>query len=213
MTSPLAGVAPPGPLLPAGSPRIVGIVNITADSFSDGGRYLDPAAALEHARSLRAEGADVIELGPAASHPGSAPVSAAEEQRRLAPVLERLAADGTPVSVDSSRPETQRFAIAAGAAYLNDIHGFSDPGMYPVLAASQCRLIVMHAVQPAGTATQVVTDPARSGTGSAGSSPGGWRRCRPPASAETGSSSTRGSATSLAALPGPRWRPWRESGS
>jgi dihydropteroate synthase type 2 len=160
MSSPAPGAVRPGPLIPAGSPRIVGIVNITEDSFSDGGRYLDPAAALAHARRLRADGADVIELGPAASHPGSAPVSAAEERRRLAPVLERLAADGIPVSVDSSRPETQRFAISAGAACLNDVHGFGDPGLYPVLAASQCRLIVMHAVQATGTATQVVTDPA-----------------------------------------------------
>jgi len=148
-----------GPLLPAGSPRIVGIVNITGDSFSDGGRYLDPAIALAHARRLRADGADVIELGPAASHPGSAPVSPAEERRRLAPVLEPLAADGVPVSVDSFQPETLRFAVAAGAAYLNDIHGFGDPGLYPVLAASPCRLVVMHAVQAAGTATKVVTDP------------------------------------------------------
>ena len=148
------------PLLPAGSPRIVGIVNITEDSFSDGGRYLDPAAALAHARGLLADGADVIELGPAASHPGSAPVSAAQERRRLAPVLERLAADGIPVSVDSFRPQTLRFAVSAGAAYLNDIHGFGDPGLYPVLAAAECRLVVMHAVQATGTATSVVTDTA-----------------------------------------------------
>ena len=155
MNSPVTSTAP---LLPAGSPRIVGIVNITGDSFSDGGRYLDPAAALAHARRLRADGADVIELGPAASHPGSAPVSAELEQRRLAPVLDRLAADGIPVSVDSFRPETLRFADSAGAAYLNDIHGFGDAGLYPVLAASHCRLVVMHAVQAAGTATKVVTD-------------------------------------------------------
>jgi dihydropteroate synthase type 2 len=103
MSSPLPGTAPPGPLLPAGNPRIVGIVNITEDSFSDGGRYLDPGAAVAHARRLRAEGADIIELGPAASHPGSAPVSAAEERRRVAPVLGQLAAEGIPVSVDSSR--------------------------------------------------------------------------------------------------------------
>ena len=154
------------PLLPAGNPRIVGIVNITEDSFSDGGRYLDPAAAIAHARGLRADGADVIELGPAASHPGSAPVTAAQERRRLAPVLERLAADKIPVSVDSFRSETLRFAVSAGAAYLNDIHGFGDQGLYPVLAASQCRLIVMRAVQPTGIATRVVTDPAvvRDGT-------------------------------------------------
>jgi dihydropteroate synthase type 2 len=160
MNSPLPGTAPPGPLLPAGNPRIVGIVNITADSFSDGGRYLDPAAAVAHARRLRTEGADIIELGPAASHPDSAPVSAAEERRRLAPVLEQLAVDGVPVSVDSFRPETLRFAISAGAACLNDIHGFGDPGVYPLLAASRCRLVVMHAVQAAGPATRVVTDPA-----------------------------------------------------
>jgi dihydropteroate synthase type 2 len=157
MSSPVTRAAP---LLPAGSPRIVGIVNITQDSFSDGGRYLDPAAALAHARRLCADGADVIELGPAASHPGSAPVSVAEERRRLAPVLERLAADGIPVSVDSFRPQTLRFAVSAGAAWLNDIHGFGDPDLYPVLAASQCRLVVMHAVQAAGAATKVVTDPA-----------------------------------------------------
>jgi dihydropteroate synthase type 2 len=158
MSSPLPGTAPPGPLLPAGNPRIVGIVNITEDSFSDGGRYLDPAAAVAHARELRAEGADIIELGPAASHPDSAPVSAAEEQRRLAPVLGLLAADGIPVSVDSFRSETLRFAVSAGAACLNDIHGFGDPGLYPLLAASECRLIVMHAVQTAGAATRVLTD-------------------------------------------------------
>jgi dihydropteroate synthase type 2 len=157
MRSPVTRSAP---LLPAGSPRIVGIVNVTADSFSDGGRYLNPAAAVAHARRLRADGADVIELGPAASHPGSAPVSAAEERRRLAPVLKTLAADGTAVSVDSFRAQTLRFAVSAGAAWLNDIHGFGDPGLYPVLAASRCRLVVMHAVQEEGPATEAATDRA-----------------------------------------------------
>jgi dihydropteroate synthase type 2 len=160
MNSPVTAAARVTPMLPAADPRIVGIVNITEDSFSDGGRYLDPEAAIVHARRLRREGADVVELGPAASHPGSAPVTAAEEQRRLAAALGQLAADGIPVSVDSSRPQTQRFAIAAGVAYLNDIHGFGDPGMYPALAASGCQLIVMHAIQAAGSATRVVTDPA-----------------------------------------------------
>jgi dihydropteroate synthase type 2 len=143
-----------------GKPRVVGIVNITEDSFSDGGRYLDPRAALTHARQLRADGADVVELGAAASHPDSAPVTAAEEQRRLAPVLEQLTAEGIPVCVDSFRPQVQRFAIRGGAAFLNDIHGFDDPDIYPALAASNCRLIVMHAIQAAGPATRVATDPA-----------------------------------------------------
>jgi dihydropteroate synthase type 2 len=147
-------------LPPTEQPLIVGIVNITQDSFSDGGHYLDPAAALEHARRLRADGADIIELGPAASHPDSVPVTAAEEQRRLAPVLEQLAADGIPVAVDSFQPQTQRFAISAGAAFLNDIQGFGTPAMYPVLAASRCRLIVMHCVQPTAPATRAVTDQA-----------------------------------------------------
>lgn len=154
--SPAAGT--PGP---AGRrPRVVGIVNITEDSFSDGGRYLAPQDALAHARRLRSEGADIIDLGPAASHPDSRPVTAAEEQRRLAPVLESLAADGIPVSVDSFHPETQQFAISHGAGYLNDIRGFPDPGQYDALAASGCRLIVMHSVQRAGRATRVTTDPA-----------------------------------------------------
>jgi len=157
MCSPVTRSAP---LLPAGNPRIVGIVNMTADSFSDGGRYLDPAAAVARARRLRADGADVVELGPAASHPGSVPVSVAEERRRLAPVLKALTADGTAVSVDSFRTQTLRFAVSAGAAWLNDIHGFGDPGLYPVLAASQCRLVVMHAVQEDGVATEAATDQA-----------------------------------------------------
>jgi len=160
MSRPVLRAARSGPLLPAGEPCVVGIVNVTADSFSDGGHYLDPSAAIEHARRLCAAGADFIELGPAASHPGSAPVSAVEEVHRITPVLEQLTADGIPVSVDSFRSETLRFAIAAGAACLNDIHGFGDPGLYPVLAASRCRLVVMHAVQTMGPATEVATDPA-----------------------------------------------------
>ncbi len=147
-------------LLPAGKPRLVGIVNITEDSFSDGGRYLAAADALACARLLRSEGADIIELGPAASHPDSARVTAEEEQRRLAPVLEPLAADGIPVCVDSFLPETQRFAISRGVAYLNDIQGFPHPSLYGTLAASGCQLVVMHSVQRTGPATRMVTDPA-----------------------------------------------------
>jgi dihydropteroate synthase type 2 len=143
-----------------GAPRLVGIVNITEDSFSDGGRYLAPADALAHARDLRTAGADIIELGAAASHPDSKPVTPTEEQQRLAPVLDALTGDGIPVSVDSFRAGTQRFALARGAACLNDIHGFPDPTVYPTLAASGCRLVVMHAMQPAGPATRTVTDPA-----------------------------------------------------
>jgi dihydropteroate synthase type 2 len=155
------------------APRIVGIVNITEDSFSDGGRYLAPGDALGHARQLRTAGADIIELGAAASHPDSKPVTPAEEQRRLGPVLDALAADGIPVSVDSFHPETQRFALARGVAYLNDIRGFPDPGQYRPLAESGCRLVVMHSIQSAGQAagqaagraTRTVTDPVATWAG------------------------------------------------
>lgn len=146
--------------VPASAPRLIGIVNITEDSFSDGGRYLSPADALAHARQLRADGADIIELGPAASHPDATPVAAAEQRRRLLPILQQLTADGIPISVDSLHPQVQQFAIARGAAYLNDIQGFPHPAFYPDLAASGCQLIVMHSVQPTGPATRVVTDPA-----------------------------------------------------
>lgn len=133
-------------------PRIFGIVNITPDSFSDGGKYFDPAAAIAHARNLVSEGADVIDLGPASSNPDASPVSPAEEIRRLAPVIEALAADGIPLSVDSFHAETQAYALAHGAAWLNDIHGFSDERFYPALAASKARLVLMHSIQETGNA-------------------------------------------------------------
>jgi dihydropteroate synthase type 2 len=159
-------VAGPGPaktliksrsvvLVPITGPILFGIVNITEDSFSDGGRFLDIAAALDHARALAAAGADVIDLGAAASNVDAKPVSAAEEIRRLEPLIAGLEADATPVSVDSFGPEVQRFAIARGVAFLNDIQGFPDPSLYPELAAARCRLVVMHAVQGRGRAQRL----------------------------------------------------------
>jgi dihydropteroate synthase type 2 len=127
-------------------PAILGIVNITEDSFSDGGRFLAAAAALAHARALAAAGAQIIDLGAAASNVEAKPVGAAEEIRRLEPLIAALAADGIPISVDSFAPEVQRWAIAGGAAFLNDIRGFPDLSLYPELAAASCRLVVMHAV-------------------------------------------------------------------
>jgi dihydropteroate synthase type 2 len=141
-------------------PCLIGIVNITEDSFSDGGRYLDAAAAIAHARALAAAGAAVVDLGAAASNVAAKPVDADEEIRRLEPVIAALAGDGTAVSVDSFRPEVQRFAIARGVAYLNDIQGFPDPALYPALAAAHCRLVVMHAVQGSGRARQLALTPA-----------------------------------------------------
>jgi dihydropteroate synthase type 2 len=136
-------------------PCVFGIVNITEDSFSDGGRYLDPSDAIAQARALVAAGAQVIDLGAAASNVDARPVSAAEEIRRLDPVIAALAAEGTPISVDSFLPEVQRFAIKRGAAVLNDIQGFPDPSFYSELAAASCRLVVMHAVQARGRAQRM----------------------------------------------------------
>jgi dihydropteroate synthase len=136
-------------------PILFGIVNITEDSFSDGGRHLDAPPAVAEARRLTAEGADVIDLGAAASNIAAKPVSPAEEIRRLDPVIAALKADGIQISVDSFSPETQRFAIGRGVDFLNDIEGFPHPEFYPDLAASQCRLIVMHAVQGRGRAQRV----------------------------------------------------------
>ncbi len=127
-------------------PTIVGIVNITADSFSDGGRFLAPAAAIAHARKLAADGADVIELGAAASNVAAGSVAPQVEIARLEPVIEALAGDEVTLSIDTSQIETQRFALANGVAYLNDIRGFADDRIYPELAAATCRLVVMHAV-------------------------------------------------------------------
>jgi dihydropteroate synthase type 2 len=143
------------PYPPANGPAIVGIVNITEDSFSDGGRFLDPAAALAHARAVAAAGAQIIDLGAAASNVDAKPVTAAEEIRRLGPPIAALKADGIAVSVDSFVPEVQRFAIACGVDFLNDIQGFPEPSIYPELAAAQCRLVVMHAVQGRGRAQRL----------------------------------------------------------
>ena len=133
------------------TPRILGILNITSDSFSDGGRYLAPEAAIEKGRALISEGADILDIGPASSNPDAAPVSAATEMARLAPVLDAL--DGcAPLSIDSFQVETQRYALSRGVAYLNDIQGFPEALIYPALAASDVKLIVMHSVQGRGPA-------------------------------------------------------------
>lgn len=141
-------------------PILFSIVNITEDSFSDGGRHLNPASAIAEAKRLTADGADVVDLGAAASNIAAKPVAPAEEIRRLGPVIEALKADGIVISIDSFSPETQRFAIQQGVDFLNDIEGFSHPEFYPDLAAANCRLVVMHAAQGRGRAQRVAVSPA-----------------------------------------------------
>ena len=140
-------------------PTILGILNITEDSFSDGGRFLAGEAALSHGRKLLADGADVIDIGPSASNPNAVPVSPREEIRRLEHVMPQLIAAGASISVDSFQAETQVWALQNGAVCINDIHGFPDASIYPALAASKAKLIAMHAVQSSGVATREKGDP------------------------------------------------------
>jgi dihydropteroate synthase type 2 len=140
-------------------PQLVGILNLTDDSFSDGGRYLDPERAIAHGEKLVGDGADLIELGPAASNPRAASVAAEEEIRRITPVMDWLVRRGAAVAVDSSRPQTQLYALERGAACLNDVEGFAHPQIYAALARSTCRLVVVHALQQEGRAVRVETDP------------------------------------------------------
>jgi len=143
---------------PSAETRIAGIVNITEDSFSDGGRYLDSARAIEHARCLLRDGASLIDLGPASSHPDSADVGSELEIERLAPVVEVLRADEVDFGVDSFETATQRFAIAQGAQWLNDIQGFADESFWAELAEASCDLVVMHSIQERGRATRKESD-------------------------------------------------------
>lgn len=140
--------------MPAQRSKIFGIVNVTEDSFSDGGCYLDPEKAIAHALKLHADGADVIDLGAAASSPSAKPVSATEEINRLAPIVDELTKHQIPISIDSYHPETQRYAIKQNLAVLNDIQGFPHIDIYPELAQSNCLLVVMHSIQQMGIAQE-----------------------------------------------------------
>jgi dihydropteroate synthase type 2 len=140
--------------------KILGILNVTEDSFSDGGKFLSPEAAIAQAERLMADGADGIDIGAASSNPSAKPVAPEIEIMRLGAVLPALQAKDIPVSIDTFNPAVQRFALAQGAQYLNDIHGFPDPALYPALAASPAKLIVMHMVQEQGVAVRTEVPPS-----------------------------------------------------
>ena len=126
---------------------VMGILNVTPDSFSDGGRYLDPGAAEEHAWAMAEAGADIIDVGAESTRPGAAPVPAAEELRRLLPVIRRLAPRlDVPISVDTYKAEVARAALEEGAALINDVGGLHrDPAMAAVAAAHRVPVVAMHA--------------------------------------------------------------------
>ncbi len=132
-------------MLPADRCLVMGVVNVTPDSFSDGGRWLDADAAVAHGLALLAEGADLLDVGGESTRPGADRVPEDEEQRRVLPVVEALAAAGAVVSVDTMRASTALAAVEAGASVVNDVSGgLADPGMAAAVAATQATFVAMH---------------------------------------------------------------------
>ncbi|MEW1908667.1 dihydropteroate synthase [Kitasatospora sp. NPDC085895] len=124
---------------------VMGVVNVTPDSFSDGGLWLDPAAAVAHGLRLTAQGADLIDVGGESTRPGAQRVTEEEELRRVVPVVRELAAAGVVVSVDTMRANVAAAAVEAGARLVNDVSGgLADPGMAEVVAATGAPFVVMH---------------------------------------------------------------------
>ena len=126
-------------------PLVMGVLNVTPDSFSDGGRFLDCAAAVEQGLRLAAEGAAILDIGGESTRPGAADVSVEEELRRVVPVIERLrAATGAVISIDTSKPQIMRAAAAAGAGLINDVRALREPGALEAAVASNCAVCLMH---------------------------------------------------------------------
>jgi dihydropteroate synthase len=129
---------------PDGRPLVLGIVNVTPNSFSDGGQFLDRSNAIAQGLRLRDEGADFVDVGGESTRPGAEPVPLEEELRRVIPVIEALVREGVRVSVDTLKPEVMRAAVAAGCAVVNDVNAFQAPGAIDAVARSGAGLIVMH---------------------------------------------------------------------
>jgi len=137
-------------------PLIMGVVNITPDSFSDGGSFATASTALAHARRLVDEGADLVDIGGESTRPGAGGVALEEERRRVLPVLEQLAGGTVPVSIDTQKPELMREAIAAGASMINDVNALQAPGAIAAVAQSGVAVCLMHMQ---GTPADMQTDP------------------------------------------------------
>jgi dihydropteroate synthase len=141
----------------SGGCLVMGVLNVTPDSFSDGGQFLDVAAAVEHGLQMTAEGAVILDVGPESSRPGSQRVSAEVQIHRAVPVIERLAAKiRTPISIDTNLPEVAEAAIDAGAAMINDITGMTDPRMRELAAKRGTAVVLMHML---GTPETMQSDP------------------------------------------------------
>lgn len=126
-------------------PLVMGIVNVTPDSFSDGGRFFDPESAVDHGMKLIEEGADLLDIGGESTRPGANPVEVQEELSRVIPVIEELSRrTTTPISIDTMKSTVAKAAIKAGAAIVNDVSGFRDPEMIGVCRKSDVAMILMH---------------------------------------------------------------------
>jgi dihydropteroate synthase len=160
-TAPHKAPEPLAALLKRGRPLVMGILNVTPDSFSDGGRYLDPNLAIAHAEQMIAEGADIIDIGAESTRPynGMQPVSAYEEMARLKPVLPAVARLGVAVSIDSFKGEVAAWALDNGASIANDVWGLQrDAHMAEVVAARGVPVIVMHNRDEADPRIDIVAD-------------------------------------------------------
>ena len=133
---------------------VMGIVNVTPDSFADGGRHFNHANALARARQLIDEGADIIDIGGESTRPGAAEVLPDEEVRRVLPLVEALAGTAIPLSVDTSKPEVMRAVLAAGAAIINDVRALQQPGAAEAIAEHDCGVVLMHMQGTPGTMQQ-----------------------------------------------------------
>lgn len=148
-------------LLALGRPIVMGVLNVTPDSFSDGGRFLDPATALEQASRMIAEGADILDIGAESTRPygGAVAVPSEEEIRRLGPVVPAVVAMGVPVSIDTMKATVAEWALAAGAAIVNDVWGLQrDSGLARVVAVHRVPVIIMHNRDTADPAIDILAD-------------------------------------------------------
>ena len=148
-------------LFAKGRPLVMGVLNVTPDSFSDGGHFLEPAAAIEQANRLVAEGADILDIGAESTRPygGAVPVSLEGERERLAPILPAIVALGIPVSIDTLKSEIAAWALDAGATIVNDVWGLQrDPGMARVAAERGAPVIIMHNREAADPDIDIIAD-------------------------------------------------------
>jgi dihydropteroate synthase len=124
---------------------VMGVLNVTPDSFSDGGEFLDPEAAVEHGRRMVADGVDILDVGGESTRPGSDPVSASDEHDRVVPVIERLAAElDVPISIDTMKSDVASAALKAGASIVNDVSAARDPAMLDVVRDAGAGLVLVH---------------------------------------------------------------------